>query len=115
MTSINWRTAEDENWVWKGYDVLRPTYDRALIFLSRGGADAVVVREFDLDKKEFTPDGFFLPEAKTGATWRNRDALYVGTDFGPGSLTRAGYPRIVKEWRSLLAVERGENRFRRRN
>ena len=91
-------TAEDENWVWKGSDVLRPTYDRALIFLSRGGADAVVVREFDLDTKEFTLDGFFLPEAKTGATWRNHDTLYVGTDFGPGSLTRSGYPRIVKEW-----------------
>jgi prolyl oligopeptidase len=91
--------AEDENWVWKGSDVLRPTYDRALIFLSRGGADAAVVREFDLITKEFVPDGFFLPEAKTGTTWRNRDTLYVGTDFGPGSLTRSGYPRIVKEWR----------------
>jgi len=90
--------AEDKNWFWKGSDVLRPTYDRALIFLSRGGADAVVVREFDLDTKEFSPDGFFLPEAKTGATWRNHDTLYVGTDFGPGSLTRSGYPRIVKEW-----------------
>ena len=57
--------AEDENWVWKGSDVLRPTYDRALIFLSRGGGDAVVVREFDLETKEFVPGGFFLPEAKT--------------------------------------------------
>ena len=63
------------------------------------------MREFDLDKKEFTPDGFFLPEAKTGATWRNRDALYVGTDFGPGSLTRAGYPRIVKEWSRSSPLE----------
>jgi prolyl oligopeptidase len=89
---------EDENWVWKGYDVLRPSCDRALVFLSRGGGDAVVVREFNLDTKEFIPDGFFLPEAKTGATWRNRDTLYVGTDFGPGSLTCSGYPRIVKEW-----------------
>ena len=66
--------AEDENWVWKGSDVLRPTYDRALIFLSRGGGDAVVVREFDLETKELVPGGFFLPEAKTNATWRNRDA-----------------------------------------
>src|SRR5262245_52941147 len=89
---------EDENWVWKGSDVLRPSYDLALIFLSRGGADAVVVREFDLNTKEFTPDGFFLPEAKTGATWRNHGTLYVGTDFGHDSLTRSGYPRIVKEW-----------------
>jgi prolyl oligopeptidase len=102
---------EDENWVWKGSDVLRPTYDRALIFLSRGGGDAVVVREFDLDTKEFVPDGFFLPEAKTGATWRNRDALYVGTDFGPGSLTYSGYPRIVKEWRRYFLLEEASTVF----
>jgi prolyl oligopeptidase len=25
--------------------------------------------------------------------------VFVGTDFGPGSLTDSGYPRIVKEWR----------------
>ena len=78
--------------------MLRPSYDRALIFLSRGGADAIVVREFDLDTKEFTAHGFFLQEAKTVATWRNHDTLYVGTDFGSGSLTRSGYPRVVKEW-----------------
>ena len=96
---------EDENWVWKGSDVLRPACDRALVFLSRGGADAVVVRELDLNTKEFVRDGFFLPEAKTGATWRNRDALYVGTDFGSGSLTRSGYPRIVKEWRRHSSLE----------
>jgi prolyl oligopeptidase len=97
--------AEAENWVWKGSDILRPTHDRALIFFSRGGADAVAVREFNLDTKEFIPDGFFLPEAKTSVTWRNRDTLYVGTDFGPGSLTRSGYPRIVKEWKRHSSLE----------
>mgnify|MGYP003694023465 CR=1 FL=1 len=69
--------AEDENWVWKGSDVLRPTYDRALIFLSRGGGDAVVVREFDLDAKEFVRHGFFYRkprparpgEIATRSTW----------------------------------------------
>ncbi|HZR19285.1 MAG TPA: prolyl oligopeptidase family serine peptidase [Verrucomicrobiae bacterium] len=91
-------TAEKENWVWKGYDVLYPTYDRCLMFLSRGGADAVVVREFDLTTKSFVTDGFYLPEAKTQVAWRNRDSLYVGTDFGPGTLTDSGYPRIIKEW-----------------
>jgi prolyl oligopeptidase len=104
----NWETvldldelskAEKENWVWKGYDVLYPTYDRALLVLSRGGADASVVREFDLNSKEFIADGFKLPEAKSDVAWRNRDTLYVGTDFGPGSLTKSGYPRIVKEWK----------------
>lgn len=103
--------AEDENWVWKGSDVLRPTYDRALIFLSRGGGDAVVVREFDLEAKEFVPGGFFLPEAKTSATWRNRDALYIGTDFGQGSLTHSGYPRIVKEWSRYSLLEEARTVF----
>jgi prolyl oligopeptidase len=91
--------AEKENWVWKGYDVLYPTYDRALLVLSRGGADASVVREFDLTTKQFVTNGFYLPEAKSSVAWRNRDELYVGTDFGPGSLTSSGYPRIVKQWK----------------
>ena len=92
-------SAEKENWVWKGYDVLYPTYDRCLVFLSRGGADAKVVREFDLTKKQFVENGFYLPEAKSEVAWRDRSSIYVGTDFGPGSLTDSGYPRIVKEWR----------------
>ena len=92
-------SAEKENWVWKGYHILYPTYDRCLILLSRGGADATVVREFDLPAKAFVKDGFTLPEAKSEVAWRNRDAIYVGTDFGPDSLTDSGYPRIVKEWK----------------
>jgi prolyl oligopeptidase len=45
------------------------------------------------------PDGFTAPEAKMDVAWRNRDTLYIGTDFGSGSLTSSGYPRILKEWR----------------
>ncbi|MBI3927487.1 MAG: S9 family peptidase [Armatimonadetes bacterium] len=91
--------AEGENWVFKGAAVLRPSCDRALIFLSRGGADARVVREFDLQSLQFLSDGFVLPEAKSGVAWRDRDHLYVSTDFGEGTMTRSGYPRIVKLWR----------------
>ena len=99
---------EKENWVWKGYDPLYPKYDRCLVFLSRGGADATVVREFNLNEKKFVAGGFTLPEAKSQVAWRDRDTLYVGTDFGPGSLTSSGYPRIVKEWkrRTPLAAAR---------
>jgi prolyl oligopeptidase len=92
-------TTEKENWVWKGANFLYPTYDRALLQLSRGGGDAVVVREFDLTAKSFATDGFTLPEAKSEIDWRNRDSVYVGTDFGAGSLTTSGYPRLVKEWK----------------
>lgn len=90
--------AEGENWVWRGADCLRPEYRRCLVSLSRGGADATVTREFDMAERAFVKDGFFLPEAKGGASWRDIDTLYVGTDFGPGSMTASGYPRIAKLW-----------------
>lgn len=90
---------EKENWVWKGAGMLYPTYDRCLLSLSRGGADAVVTREFDVTTKAFVDGGFFLPEAKSRLDWRDRDTLYVGTDFGKDTVTSSGYPRIVKEWK----------------
>ncbi len=91
--------AEKENWVWSGVQWLEPTFDRCLVSLSRGGKDATVWREFDPVKKEFVNDGFGLPEAKCWLEWRDRDTVYVGTDFGPGSLTTSGYTRIAKEWK----------------
>ncbi|WP_018684730.1 prolyl oligopeptidase family serine peptidase [Actinokineospora enzanensis] len=90
---------EGENWVWKSASVLKPDYHLALVELSRGGADAAVVREFDLRTGEFVPDGFTLPEAKSRVSWIDADHIYVGTDFGEGSLTSCGYPRVVKRWR----------------
>jgi prolyl oligopeptidase len=90
---------EGENWVWVGPVWREPAYDRALIKLSRGGGDAAVLREFDVQARRFVDGGFALSEAKSFAAWRDRDTIYVATDFGPGSLTKAGYPRIVKEWR----------------
>ena len=90
---------EGENWVWGGATVLEPEYRRCLVSLSRGGADATVVREFDAVTKSFVPDGFELPEAKSTVEWVDADTVYVATDFGPGSMTESGYPRIVKRWR----------------
>lgn len=91
-------TAEGENWVWKGASFLRPECKRCLIELSRGGADATVTREFDLTTKAFVLDGFVLPEGKNDVSWRSIDSVFVGADWGPGSLTVSGYPRVVKAW-----------------
>lgn len=90
--------AESENWVWHGADCLKPEYQRCLVALSRGGADADVTREFDLGTMGWVKDGFFRDEAKGGLGWIDRDNVYVFTDFGPGSMTGSGYPRIVKQW-----------------
>lgn len=103
----NWETlldldqlaaSEHENWVWKDPDC-SPSLRRCLLSLSRGGGDAVVVREFDLATRSFVPQGFELSEAKLQVTYLDEDAVLVGTDFGPGSMTSSGYPRIVKLWK----------------
>ena len=90
--------AEGESWVWGGAVCLGPDYQRCLLRLSRGGADAQVIREFDIGTRRFVADGFQLPEAKSEVAWADADTLYVGTDFGEGSLTDSGYPRIIKRW-----------------
>ena len=91
--------AEGERWVFAGAPVLVPGYDRALVRLSRGGADAVVVREFDLVARRFVEAGFSLPESKGHVSWAGPNEIFVATDFGPGTMTTSGYPRIVKRWR----------------
>jgi prolyl oligopeptidase len=91
--------SENENWVWSGASLLKPDYDLALVNLSRGGADATVTREFSLTTKSFVKDGFQRPESKGGLRWIDRDQVFVFTDFGEGSMTSSGYPRIVKWWR----------------
>lgn len=90
--------AEGENWVWKGASGLYPDYNRFLVTLSRGGGDASVTREFDAVSKTFVEGGFFVPEAKASVSWKDENTVWIGTDFGEGSLTSSGYPRLVKEW-----------------
>ncbi len=102
---------EKENWVYKGTTPLAPDYTRYLVSLSRGGKDAHVVREFDVTTKSFVPDGFVLEEAKSRASWYNRDAVVVGTDFGEGSLTRSGYPRVLKVWLRGQPLDEAETLF----
>ncbi|TWI01775.1 prolyl oligopeptidase [Luteimonas cucumeris] len=97
--------AEGENWVWHGADCLKPAYERCLVALSRGGADADVTREFDLASKQWVKDGFFRKEAKGALGWIDQDTVYVFTDFGPGTMTSSGYPRVVKEWKRGTPLE----------
>ncbi|MFV0254318.1 MAG: prolyl oligopeptidase family serine peptidase [Beutenbergiaceae bacterium] len=109
--------AEGENWVWHGATVWRGNPDspdawrHAIIDLSRGGADADVSREFDLHTRRFVSPqegGFVRPESKGGVSWEDPDTLIVYTDFGPGTMTPAGYPRIVKRWRRATPLARAE-------
>jgi prolyl oligopeptidase len=103
--------AEEENWVWKGASCLSPEYRLCMVDLSRGGGDATVSREFDTVKKAFVEDGFKLAEAKSNVAWKDENTLWVGTDFGEGSLTTSGYPRIAKEWTRGTPLEAARTIF----
>lgn len=103
--------ADNRNWVWAGAVVIEPELTRALISLSPGGSDAVVVREFDMVTREFVADGFELPEAKSQISWDDPDTVLVGTDFGPDSMTESGYPRILKRWRRGTPLTEAETIF----
>jgi prolyl oligopeptidase len=90
---------EGEDWTWGGATTLPGGHDRAILMLSRGGADAVVLREFNLTARDFVREGFALPEAKGGAAWVDRDTLLLSSAFGPGMATTSGYARTVRLWR----------------
>ena len=91
--------AEDENWVWAGATCRHPAYDRCLISLSIGGADAAVRREFDLERRSFVEGGFELPESKSRITWRDRDSVLLAPAFTDDEMTDSGYPRTVRLWK----------------
>ncbi len=103
--------ADGQPWVFKGASCLPPAYQDCMVALSRGGSDAVVYREFDTVAKSFVKDGFSLPEAKSRVAWRDKDTLWLGTDFGKGSLTTSGYPRIVKLWKRGTPVSEAKTVF----
>ena len=103
---------ENVNWVWHGAQALKPEYKLALVSLSRGGADASVVREFDLNTKSFVKGGYTLPEAKSQMSWRGPDSVFVGTDFGPGSMTTVGLSANCQGMETGHAAGRRRGRLR---
>lgn len=90
--------AEGEDWIWSGASTLPGDHDRAILRLSRGGSDAVVLREFDIAHKSFVADGFTLSEAKGHTSWLDRDTLLLSSAWG-GDATTSGYARTVRLWK----------------
>jgi prolyl oligopeptidase len=107
------RLAADEgvNWAFSGSVCLEPEYQRCLVRLSRGGADAVEVREFDLRERRFVDGGFHLAEAKQSVAWFDEDALLVAGDFGTGSMTSSGYARTARLWRRGASIDDARTLF----
>ncbi len=103
--------AENEQWVFKGTSGLYPDYEKRMVQLSRGGGDAVVMREFDVKTKSFVENGFYLPEAKGTVAWMDQNTLLISTGFGEGTVTESGYPRLVKIWKRGTDLSAAETVF----
>src|SRR3954466_1968995 len=87
---------DKENWVFKGAEC-SPGETRCLIKLSRGGGDAVVIREYDLKAKKLAGDGFSLAEAKADANYLDDDTVLYST--AKDGETTSSYARIAKQWK----------------
>ena len=99
---------EGKRWVYAGVQCMKPKYNDCLVALSPDGGDAHVEREFDIKTRSFVKGGFELPVAKSNVDWIDHDHIYVATDFGPGSMTKSSYPRIVKEWTRGTPLEKAK-------
>ncbi len=90
---------EGVEWAYKGLHCSTEDFDKCMIFLSPDGGDAYQAREFSKKKKAFVSKGFFLKKSKQSVKWFDDNHLLVSADFGPGTLSKAGYPRQLKLWK----------------
>ncbi|WP_049974239.1 prolyl oligopeptidase family serine peptidase [Azospirillum sp. B4] len=91
--------AEGVKWVFKGTDCDEESRRHCVVHLSNGGEDAITLREFDLKTRAFVPGGFTLPRGKQSVTWADPQTLLVAREWGPDTMSAAGYPLVVKSLR----------------
>ena len=103
---------DKQKWVQKGLTCLYPGNELCLVSLSAGGEDAETLREFNLTTGKFVAGGFVLPRSKQTIEWKDRDTLLVARDWGPGSMTKSGYPFIVKLWKRGQKLENATEVYR---
>ncbi len=59
----------------------------------------MTLREFNLKTGKFVVGGFMLPRSKQDVAWVDKDTLLVSRDWGPGTMTKSGYPFVAKLWK----------------
>ena len=120
-TEPHWKTLIDydalakqdkQEWVANGLNCLYPGNGLCLVSLSAGGEDAETLREFDLKTGKFVEHGFVLPHSKQSVDWLDKDSLLVARDWGPGTMTKSGYPFVVKLWKRGQPLEQAKEVFR---
>ena len=96
---------DQKSWVGRGLDCLQPEEQICMAGLSVGGEDAVTLREFDLKSAKFVDSGFVMSRGKQTIAWLDKDTLLIGRDWGPGTMSEAGYPITVRKWKRGTPLE----------
>ncbi len=103
---------DKQEWVANGLNCLFPGNGLCLVSLSAGGEDAETLREFDLKTSKFVIGGFVLPHSKQAVSWLNKDSLLAARDWGGGTMTKSGYPFVVKLWQRGQSLDQAKEVFR---
>jgi prolyl oligopeptidase len=103
---------DKQSWVGKGLACLQPDDELCLVGLSAGGEDAVTLREMNLKAGKFVEGGFVMPRGKQRVAWVDKDTLLISRDWGPGTMSEAGYPITIREWKRGQPLEDSKEVFR---
>jgi prolyl oligopeptidase len=103
---------DNQKWVEEGRACLYPGNELCLVTLSAGGEDATTMREFNLKTGKFVEGGFKLPRSKQDVVWVDKDTLLVARDWGAGSMTKSGYPFVVKLWKRGQPLDQAKEVYR---
>jgi prolyl oligopeptidase len=103
---------DNQKWVQQGRSCLYPGNEFCLVGLSAGGEDASTMREFNLKTGQFVQDGFVLPRSKQSVSWVDKNSLLVARDWGHGTMTKSGYPFVVKLWKRGQPLDSAKEVYR---
>lgn len=96
---------DQKSWVGKGLTCMDPEQEHCMVALSVGGEDAITLREFDLKSGKFVEGGFVMPRGKQRVEWEDKDTLLIAREWGPGTMSEAGYPITVRRWKRGTPLE----------
>jgi len=88
---------QGKQWVYKMAS-FSPSYQRVLLSLSLEDGDRCWIREFDMNTKQFVPNGFEVPLSKAFVSWFEEDTIFIGGDT-PDTQTKHGYARKLSLWK----------------
>lgn len=97
---------ENKNWVFEGADFLAPLNEKCLIYLSDGGTDENIIREFDVKSKTFVTNGFELPSGKGNVAWLNENEILITRTFPNQPKTTSGYAKSVYKLKRNESIEK---------